>query len=86
MTVNPVMRARYFGRKSFGSIAGFSRMFMTPVGVVGPIYAGWTYDSTGSYMNAFIQFAIMLAFAALLSMFIVPPKPPDRIHDVHNIM
>jgi len=86
MTVNPVMRARYFGRKSFGSIAGFSRMFMTPVGVIGPVYAGWIYDTTGSYMNAFIQFAIMLAVSALLSVFIIPPKPPDRIHDVRNIM
>jgi len=86
MTVNPVMRARYFGRKGFGSIAGFSRMFMTPIGVLGPVYAGWIYDTTGSYMNAFVQFAIMLVVSAAISVFIVPPKPPGETTDVRRIM
>jgi len=86
MTVNPMMRARYFGRKSFGSIAGFSRMFMTPVGVLGPIYAGWIYDTTGSYMNAFVQFAIMLAVSAVIAALIMPPKPPEKLTDVRAIM
>ena len=41
MPLNPVIRARYFGRKSFGTIAGLSRTLMMPVGIAGPIIAGW---------------------------------------------
>ncbi len=86
MTVNPLMRARYFGRKSFGSIAGFSRMFITPVGIAGPIYAGWIYDTTGSYMSAFVQFAILLAVSGLVATLATPPRPPDRITDIRSII
>lgn len=78
MAINPLIRARFFGRKSFGSIAGFSRLFITPVGVLGPIYAGWIYDTTGSYTDAFVQLAIMLGVSAVLAFFIFPPRPPDK--------
>jgi sugar phosphate permease len=86
MTVNPLMRARYFGRKSFGSIAGFSRAFITPVGVLGPIYAGWIYDTTGSYETAFVQFAIALAVSGVIAIFLFPPKTPSQIGEVGKIM
>jgi sugar phosphate permease len=86
MTVNPLMRARYFGRKSFGSIAGISRAFITPVGVLGPIYAGWIYDTTGSYETAFVQFAIALAVSGVIAIFLFPPKPPSQISGVGKIV
>ncbi len=64
-TLNAMIRARYFGRKAFGSIAGVSRVIMTPVGVAAPIYTGWVYDTTGSYITAFTLLAILLALAAV---------------------
>ena len=86
LTINNLMRARYFGRKALGSIRGTSMMFMTPVGVIAPIYAGWIYDTTGSYMSAFTLFAGLLAFSAVLFPLIRPPKPPAQITDVRQIV
>jgi len=76
MPMTPVIRARYFGRASFGSIAGISRAMNMPVGVVGPVAAGWIYDATGSYIMAFILFAILLGVSGLIMVATVPPKPP----------
>jgi sugar phosphate permease len=80
------MRARYFGRKAFGSIAGSSRLFMAPVGIAAPIYLGWMYDTTGSYINAFTIIAGLVAFSGFLAIFVVPPKPPARVTNVRNII
>ncbi|GAI56535.1 unnamed protein product, partial [marine sediment metagenome] len=80
------MRARYFGRKAFGSIAGFSRLFMVPAGVAAPIYLGWVYDTTGSYITAFTLIAILLAFGGVLAAFILPPKPPARVTDIRQFI
>jgi MFS family permease len=74
MPMTPVMRARYFGRKHFGAIAGISRMLSVPVGVVGPVLAGWIYDKTGSYEIAFTLFAITLGMSVVLMCFVKPPK------------
>jgi nitrate/nitrite transporter NarK len=86
MTISPLMRARFFGRKAFGSIQGIAAMLMTPIGVAAPIYAGWIYDTTHSYENAFIQFAILLGIAMVLSVFLLPPKQPEHIGDVRSIV
>ena len=80
------MRARYFGRKAFGSIAGSSRLFMTPVGIATPIYLGWVYDTTGSYISAFTLIAALVAFSAFLAAFILPPRPPTRVGDIREII
>ena len=83
---NPLLRARYFGRKAFGSIHGVTALILTPFGVVAPVYAGWVYDSTGSYMTAFTMFAGLLVFAMVLIAFAAPPKPPEVIGDVRKIV
>jgi len=85
-TANPLIRARYFGRKALGSIQGISSMLMTPIGVFAPIYAGWIYDKTGSYLNAFIQFAVLLGVASILAVFNLPPKAPEKITGVNQIV
>ncbi len=84
--LNPLIRARYFGRKAFGSIHGVTAMILTPFGVVAPVYAGWVYDTTGSYMSAFTLFAGLLAFAIVLIIFAKPPKPPAVIGDIRKIV
>jgi cyanate permease len=78
MPMTPVLRARYFGRKCFGSIAGWSRALTLPVGVAGPVLAGWIYDSTKSYQVAFEVFAITLGISVVVMAFAGPPKPPER--------
>jgi cyanate permease len=46
-----------------------------PVGVVGPVLAGWIYDTTGSYEIAFVLFAITLGMSVVIMGFVRPPKP-----------
>ena len=86
MGIMAPMRARYFGRKSFGSIAGVSRLFMTPVGILAPIYLGWVYDTTGSYISAFVIIAALVAVSGVMALFVLPPKPPSQIGEVGKIM
>lgn len=69
-----LIRGRYFGRKAYGSIAGTSLMLGTPVGILAPVYAGWVYDTTGSYMNAFTLFAALAVSVTLMMCLVRPPK------------
>jgi len=86
LPVNPALVARYFGRKSFGSIRGISQMIATPFGVIGPIYAGWIYDTEGSYIAAFIVFTALLVFSATIMLFVTSSKPPAQVTDVDKIV
>ncbi|MFC2021524.1 MFS transporter [Chloroflexota bacterium] len=85
-TVNPIVRARYFGRKAIGSIGGTSALFMAPIAMASPIYLGWVYDTAGNYITAFIVVAAFLGFAILLASFILPSKPPAQISDIRKIV
>jgi len=70
---------RYFGRKAFASIQGTSMVFAAPVALLAPVYAGWVYDSTGSYIPAFTTFVVMAMLAAILMAVMRPPKPPKEV-------
>ncbi|MFH1031679.1 MAG: MFS transporter [Chloroflexota bacterium] len=74
VVISVLIRARYFGRKAYGSISGISSLITTPMGFIAPIYAGWIYDSTGSYITAFITFSVIAALGGLISCFLRPPK------------
>jgi len=80
------VEGRYFGRKSFGSIRGVSMMFMTPFGILAPIYGGWVYDTTGSYIEALTLCAALLSFAMVITVFALPPKPPAQVTDIHKLV
>jgi len=77
--VNITIRGRYFGRKAYGSIQGTTNMFVSPVALIAPICAGWIYDVTGNYTNAFIIFASITAAGAIVSCLIRGPKPPREV-------
>ncbi len=63
------MRGEYFGRKAFATIQGIMRLFLMVPTVVGPIFAGFVYDSTGSYYNAFMLFALLYVLGAVVIFF-----------------
>jgi len=86
LPLTAAVRARYFGRKAFGSIEGTSMVFLTPFGMAAPIYAGWVYDNTGSYITAFTLFAILFGISAILVSFAYPPKPPAHVTDVRKFL
>ncbi|MFH1169765.1 MAG: MFS transporter [Chloroflexota bacterium] len=60
------LRADYFGRKHFATIMGWMDLFMMFGSVLGPIYAGWIFDISGSYRTAFVTFAIVATAAMVL--------------------
>ncbi len=81
-----VMVGRYYGRKAYGSIQGSKMALMAGPGMAAPIYAGWVYDTTGSYIDSFITFAAALAISTVIMATAAPPKPPAQITDIHKIV
>ena len=71
------LRADYFGRESFGRIAGFSSMLMMFGMMLGPIVAGASYDATGSYAFGFTSLAIVALAGSLFFVLAVEPPPPE---------
>ena len=78
--------ARYFRRKAYGSIHGATSLFRAPVQFASPIYAGSVYDTTGSYMTAFIVFSATAALATVIMCFARPPESPEHIGDVRQFV
>jgi cyanate permease len=75
-TLMILIRGRFFGRNSYGFITGIGSVITAPIGLLSPIYAGWIYDTTGSYTYAFMSFAATSAIATILVLCIRPPKKP----------
>ena len=80
------MQGRYFGRKAFASIQGTAILFAAPLSLIAPIYAGWIYDTTGSYATAFITLAALATLVTFLLCLARPPKPPAQVGDIHKFM
>ena len=79
------MGGRYFGRKAFASIQGIMSMFSSPLSFFAPIFAGWIHDNYGSYIPAFITYAILATVATALMCLVRPPKPPPEVTGIRNL-
>ncbi|MFH1560897.1 MAG: MFS transporter [Chloroflexota bacterium] len=66
----------YFGRKNFATIRGFTLLFHIPATVLGPVYAGWIYDTTDSYQIAFMSFIVALVVGTVFLYLARRPRPP----------
>ena len=53
-----------FGRASFGRVLGAMRLPMSVIHLAGTPFAGWVFDTTGSYRWAFYTFLILYLIAA----------------------
>jgi len=60
------IRAEYFGRRHFGTIMGLMDFIQIWGVVLGPVFAGWVWDVTGSYSTAFLIFAATSALSMAL--------------------
>ena len=69
-----VIRARFFGRKAYGSIQGSTAMIAVPFMFFSPVCTGWIYDSTGNYKIAFTLFALITFSNAIIILLMNPPK------------
>ena len=71
----------YFGRTSYATIRGLMQFFLMPATVIGPVYAGFVYDRTGSYDIAFISFIISFLIGVVFIMLARPPSLPQPDDD-----
>ena len=79
-TRGPLMqaiRADYFGASNFGMIMGWSSLIVMIGMALGPLYAGYMADRTGSYETAFTTLAITAVFGAVF--FLLAKKPSKRV-------
>jgi predicted MFS family arabinose efflux permease len=68
-----------FGRERFGAVLGLMRPAMFPVQILGVPFAGWVYDTTGSYAQAFQLLLLLYIFAAIAISFYRAPTSQDRL-------
>ncbi len=70
------IRGDYFGRKSFATIMGLSQ-FPNNLGmIVAPLFAGYMFDTTGSYLIPFSVFAGLTALGGAVIWFASRPMAP----------
>lgn len=57
----PAIQADYFGTKAFATVRGLMAIGYTIPGIIGPWFAGWICDRTGSYHLAFLLYSVLSA-------------------------
>ncbi|MCK9907471.1 MFS transporter, partial [Frankia sp. Cpl3] len=57
-----------FGTKQLGAIHGYILTAWAAAGLVGPIFAAWVRNTTGSYTGALGVFVAMFAVALVISL------------------
>ena len=68
------IRGDYFGRKAFATIMGISQFPMNIAMIFAPLFAGYMYDTTGTYIIPFTTFAALSFMGAILMLFVRKPK------------
>ncbi|WP_181347645.1 OFA family MFS transporter [Thalassobacillus sp. CUG 92003] len=63
----PAFIGDLFGTKELGAIHGYILTAWAAAGLVGPLFAAWMQDTTGSYENSLIYFAGMFVIALIIS-------------------
>lgn len=77
----PSIRGEYFGRRAFGTIQGVMAGLVDIGAIVGPLFAGWVFDVSGSYRSAFLAFSLALLLAMLLILVARPPEAREEAVD-----
>jgi MFS family permease len=73
------LRADYFGRRSYGIIAGYSSLVVTLGTSGGPILAGVLFDRFGDYRHAFAWIAVFSLIGAAMFAMAKPPTSRRRL-------
>ena len=75
--LRPLSVAESFGGPSFPVIFGTLTLLTTVGSAIGPIFAGYAFDATGSYNGAFLGFVATFVVAVAAIFFARPPKRRD---------
>ncbi|MQF48638.1 MFS transporter [SAR202 cluster bacterium AC-647-N09_OGT_505m] len=67
------IRGDYFGRKAFATIFGLSAFFLSGASVAAPLFAGYIYDTLGSYHVALVTFSIINFLGGTMVLFAKKP-------------
>jgi len=86
IAITAPLRGRYWGRKAYATIQGATLPFTMIAGMIAPVYAGWAYDTTGSYIGAYTVLLFGLLAAFVVTFFLNPPKPPKQIGKITEIV
>ncbi len=70
------IRGDYFGRKAFATIMGISQLPMNLAMIVAPLFTGYMFDTTDTYIVPFTMFAVLSFLGAALMLFVQKPKSP----------
>ncbi|MFH1055979.1 MAG: MFS transporter, partial [Candidatus Altiarchaeota archaeon] len=70
----PSATADYFGTKNMGVNYGFVFTSYGIAGILGPLLGGMVFDTTGSYLWAFIPSGILCIIAAAMALVVKPPQ------------
>ena len=57
--------ADYFGTRRFATLRGLTMVVQTPLAVLAPLLAGWSFDAWGSYRPIFLAYAGVVALGAV---------------------
>ena len=74
MPLTTAIRGDYFGRRAFATITGLSYVPTNFFTIMSPLFAGYLFDQTGSYLLPFSIFAAMSFSGAVLVLFLKRPK------------
>ncbi|MSQ22664.1 MAG: MFS transporter [Dehalococcoidia bacterium] len=83
-TVTWALIGQFFGRRNFGSLRGIVTLLQSIMSFLGPLVAGFVYDSTKSYRIAFIAIGVTYSCSGLLYWFMRAPAAPKRAEDTLN--
>lgn len=75
VTLRGAMMSEYFGRSSFGKALGIIMGISSIGGIVGPILAGFTFDTTGNYQPIWLVFCV-LTIVSIVAILMVKPVNP----------
>ena len=84
LVVPPVAFANYFGRRSLGVVRGIAEPFTSMGQAIGALLSGRIFDITGSYMIAFMTFAVIGGATMILVMLARPPKHVSEVAKAQN--
>ncbi len=71
-------RGELFGRRRFASITGVSMVVTNSLSLIGPVFAGFLFDVTGSYASPFLALSVLSLVAAFLILLVRKPRKASR--------
>jgi MFS family permease len=75
--VSNSLQGDYFGRASYGKIAGLAQTIAAPTAILSPILFGLIVEATGDYRPALMALAILTGIASVL--FLLSARPPAPV-------